>query len=388
MKIEQTTWIQAQGWTPPPTGTLTEGAQLVLAFGSPDTIRNPGLVDEIRRFYPQAIILGCSSSGEICGPHVLENSFTVTAIQFDSTLLCTAHINLTHTADSIQAGEQLAIALPHTVNNELGQPEKLAHVLVLTEGLDLNGSDLITGVLQQLPAGVSVTGGLAGDGLNFKETLVFADNVPSKHTVTAVGLYGSRLRIGFGSLGGWDPFGPERLVTKSKKNKLYELDGRPALALYKQYLGEHASRLPASGLFFPLCIRPTDAVNAVVRTFLTFDEETQSMTFSGNIPQGSYARLMKCNATSLVEGAAAAAKKCATNGGPAAPELAILVSCVARKLVLTQRTEEEVEAVSQILGPQAVLTGFYSYGEMAPFETGGRCELHNQTMTITTISEG
>ncbi|PAW80085.1 MAG: hypothetical protein B9S32_01770 [Verrucomicrobia bacterium Tous-C9LFEB] len=388
MKIEQTTWTQALGWHPQPSGALLDTAQLVLAFAAPDLIRNPGLVEEIRRFYPQAIILGCSSAGEICGPHVLENSIVVTALQFDRTLLGTAHINLTHTADSIQAGEQLAIALPPTMNNEMGEPEKLAHVLLLTEGLDINGSDLITGLLQQLPAGVSVTGGLAGDGLSFKETLVFAENVPSKHTVTAVGLYGSQLRIGFGSLGGWDPFGPERVVTKSKKNILYELDNRPALALYKQYLGEHASRLPASGLFFPLCIRSTSEVNAVVRTFLTFDEEAQSMTFSGNIPQGAYARLMKCNPSSLIHGASSAAKKCARNGGADEPELAILISCVARKLVLTQRTEEEVEAVSHILGPQAVLTGFYSYGEMAPFESGGRCELHNQTMTITTISEG
>ncbi len=387
MKIEQTTWTQTLGWRPQPSGAFTDTAQLVLAFGAPELIRNPGLIDEIRRFYPQAIILGCSSAGEICGSHVLENSFVVTAIQFDSTLLSTAHINLTHTTDSIQAGEQLAIALPHTMNNEMGQAEKLAHVLVLTEGLDLNGSDLITGMLQQLPPGLSVTGGLAGDGVSFKETLVFADNVPSKHTVTAVGMYGPQLRVGFGSLGGWDPFGPERLVTKSKKNVLYELDGRPALSLYKQYLGEHANRLPASGLFFPLCIRSTSEVNAVVRTFLTFDEEAQSMTFSGNIPQGAYARLMKCNPSSLIDGASTAAKKCAINGGTATPELAILISCVARKLVLTQRTEEEVEAVSHILGPQAVLTGFYSYGEMAPFELGGRCELHNQTMTITTLSE-
>lgn len=354
-----------------------------MAFGAPDVIRDAARVNEIRQFYPEAAVFGCSTSGEISGARVLEDSFVVTAIHFEKTLLRVVDVNLTQIRDSFQAGQQLAGLLPRLVHDASGTEQHLSHVLVLTDGLDLNGSDLTSGLTAQLPAGVAVTGGLAGDGTNFKETLVFREDQPSKHTVSALGLYGSHLKIGFGSMGGWDPFGPERMVTKSKKNVLYELDGKPALALYKQYLGEHANKLPSSGLFFPLCIRPPDDANAVVRTFLTFSEEEQSMTFSGNIAQGSYARLMKANASRLVDGATGAALNC--NGSGA--ELAILVSCVARKLVLKQRTEEEVEAVSHVFGPNTVLTGFYSYGEIAPFAAGSRCELHNQTMTITTLSE-
>ena len=46
-----------------------------------------------------------------------------------------------------------------------------------------------------------------------------------------------------------------------------------------------------------------------------------------------------------------------------------------------------MEGVRDILGGQAVMAGFYSYGEIAPFSLGERSELHNQTMTITTFAE-
>jgi len=51
-------------------------------------------------------------------------------------------------------------------------------------------------------------------------------------------------------MGGWDPFGPERLITKSKENILYELDGQSALELYKKYLGEHAKVFPQQDFCF------------------------------------------------------------------------------------------------------------------------------------------
>jgi hypothetical protein len=310
----------------------------------------------------------------------------VTAIQFDYTKVRAAQVSLGVNTDSQQAGESLARALPPTVGAEGGPEERLNHVLVLSDGLNVNGSDLVRGLTKCLPGGVAVTGGLAGDGARFGETLVFKGDFPEKGTVAAVGLYGSRLQVGFGSLGGWDPFGPERLVTRSKGNILFELDGRPALGLYKQYLGEHASALPATGLLFPLSVRVKPGDAPLVRTILAVDEEQQSMTFAGDVPEGAYARLTKASVDRLVDGAVGAAQAsrlaCAVP-----PELAILISCVGRKLVLRQRVEEEVEGVKEALGEQTVLTGFYSYGEIAPFKRGERSELHNQTMTITTFAE-
>jgi hypothetical protein len=261
------------------------------------------------------------------------------------------------------------------------------HVFVLSDGLKVNGSDLVNGLSRHLPGNVSITGGLSGDGECFKETLVLWDEPPEVGTVAALGFYGTNLKVGYGSLGGWDPFGPERLITRSRDNVLYELDGKSALDLYKQYLGEHAKDLPATGLLFPLSLRAQMGETAVVRTILSINEEEKSMTFAGDVPQGAYARLMKANFDRLIDGSVGAAKTCYEAIGCQSPDLAILISCVGRKLVLKQRVEEEIEGVRDVLGDRTVLTGFYSYGEISPFSVSGKCELHNQTMTITTLSE-
>ena len=387
MKTEQKTWTEMCGWMPTKCGPMAQRALLVLVFGGTAALRDIHAVKQIRDFYPAAYIFGCSTAGEICGTEVSNDSLVATAIYFEHTQVRTAQFSLDVNADSQQAGEFLGRALPHSVGAAAGGTEdKLAHVLVLSDGLSVNGSDLVRGLRKHLPESVAVTGGLAGDGARFGETLVFRDDIPEKGAIAAVGLYGNRLKIGFGSLGGWDPFGPERLVTKAKGNVLFELDGRPALALYKQYLGEHAKGLPATGLLFPLSVRASPGATPLVRTILAVDERLQSLIFAGDVPEGAHARLTKANVDRLVDGAAGAARA-SLLAGPVATELAILISCVGRKLVLKQRVEEEVEGVREILGEQAVLTGFYSYGEIAPFSPGERSELHNQTMTITTFAE-
>jgi hypothetical protein len=387
VKTEQRTWTQGGGWTLASSGPLAQSAQLVLVFGATAVLQDPSLVDPIRKYYPAADIFGCSTAGEICGTQVSDDSLVVTAIYFEHTQLRVAQVSLGANPNSQQAGEGVARALPHSIGAEEGAPEdKLAHVLVLSDGLSVNGSDLVRGLMKHLPEGVAVTGGLAGDGARFGKTLVFRNDAPETGAIAAVGLYGNRLQVGFGSLGGWDPFGPERLVTRSIANVLFELDGRPALSLYKRYLGEHAKGLPATGLLFPLSVRAKPGETPVVRTILAVDEQRQSMTFAGDVPEGAHARFTKANVDRLVDGAVGAARA-SLQAGAVAPELAILISCVGRKLVLKQRVEEELEGVRSVVGEQATLTGFYSYGEIAPFSHGKRIELHNQTMTVTTFAE-
>jgi hypothetical protein len=387
MKTEQRTWTQAHGWAPSSPGPLAQSAQLVLVFGATAVLKDPRVAESIRAFYPTAHILGCSTAGEICGAQVFDDSLVATAIHFEHTYVRAAQVSLDADSDGQRAGELVAQALPQSVDAEgTGAEEKLTHVLVLSDGLSINGSELVRGLMKILPENVTLTGGLAGDGARFGETLVFKGDVPEKGVVAAIGLYGSRLQVGFGSLGGWDPFGPERLVTRSKGNVLFELDTRPALGLYKQYLGEHADGLPATGLLFPLSVRVKPGTTPLVRTILAVDEEQQSMTFAGDVAEGAYARLTKASVDRLVDGAIGAARASRPESA-LAPELAILISCVGRKLILKQRIEEEVEGVRDILGAQATMTGFYSYGEIAPFLLGERSELHNQTMTVTTFAE-
>lgn len=378
MKIKQSTWNRIQGWSPPLLGDQGLSADLVLVFGATGILEEEDVLEDLRQAYPGAIMLGCSTAGEIKGVHVLDDSCVATAVSFECTRLKGDSIRLGQAKDSYEAGVGLAKSL---------DPDGLAHVLVLSDGLAVNGSDLVRGLTRNLPDSVTVTGGLAADGDRFRKTLVFFDGAPEKDALAILGFYGDRLKVGCGSVGGWDPFGPERLITRSRGNVLYEFDGRSALELYKRYLGEHAAGLPATGLLFPLCLRTDHRDTGVVRTILSINDEDHGMTFAGDVPEGSYARLMKANFDRLIDGAAEAARISYTAAGADSPDLAILISCVGRKLVLRQRVEEEVEGVHQMLGEQTVLTGFYSYGELCPFASGSKCELHNQTMTITTFSE-
>jgi hypothetical protein len=377
LQIEQSRWTPAKGWEPCAPRRL-DGAQLALIFGSPAALKEEGLREQVAAAYPSALRFGCSTAGDIFGTQVSDDSLVVTAVRFERTRIQGCFTSIAGPEDSLAAGERLAGFLAG---------DDLVHVFILSDGLHVNGSKLVEGLSRALPKHVTVTGGLSGDGPRFKETFVVAEDGPEPKTIAALGFYGDGLRIGYASLGGWDPFGPERLITRSRGNVLYELDGRSALDLYKTYLGPHASDLPASGLLFPLSLRAGEGETPVVRTILSVDEEESSMTFAGDVPMGCYARFMKANFDRLIDGAVGAARTSYEAVGSASPDLALLVSCVGRKLVLAQRVEEEVEGVRDVLGERTVLAGFYSYGEISPFTPDARCELHNQTMTITTLSE-
>ncbi|MBN1258325.1 FIST C-terminal domain-containing protein, partial [Candidatus Peregrinibacteria bacterium] len=267
-------------------------------------------------------------------------------------------------------------------------PKGLAHTLVISDGLIVNGTELVKGLISKLPKNVALTGGLAGDGLHYKETLVGLDAMPKKHTIALIGFYGKKLKVGYGSMGGFDSFGPERLITSSKGNVLYTLDNKLALKIYKEYLGDQAKGLPASGLFFPLCIRSGAGKNDIVRTIASVNEKEQSLTFAGDVPEGFFAHLMRANFDHLIGGSAAAAALAHASLGSKKPDFALLVSCIGRKLILKQRIDEEIEVVQEKLGKQVVIAGFYSYGEICPFASANmKSEFHNQTMTITTFSE-
>lgn len=377
MRIDQFRWTASRGWEPRRPGGAEERVDLLLAFGATRLLREPGPLGEALAAYPGAFAFGCSTAGDIFDTQVSDESLVVTAVRFTATRIAGQSTPISGLEDSFAAGERLAGAL---------DPLGLVHVFVLSDGIHVNGSELVKGLAGRLPSDVTVTGGLSADGPHFRETLVLCGGVPAAGTVAALGFYGSRLRVGYASLGGWDAFGPERLITRSRGNVLYELDGQSALELYKNYLGPHAADLPASGLLFPLSLRTQATDTPVVRTILGVSEEESSMTFAGDVPTGTYARFMKANFDRLIDGAVGAARTSHAAIGADA-ELALLVSCVGRRLVLGQRVEEEVEGVREVLGQGPVLAGFYSYGEISPFTPSARCELHNQTMTITTLRE-
>jgi hypothetical protein len=368
MKIAQIRGNSADPWIG---GEDLKDAHLVLVFGDCNYFQDPACFQRLSEMFPNACIAGCSSAGTVLGSAITDD-VVATAIKFanGSARLAVADVTPDTDIRALAAGlmEQL-------------KADDLRHVLVFSDGLAVNGSKLAAGLNGY---GVTVTGGLAADGPRFERTWVIG-NAPAKSgCVVIVGLYGD-VAAKTGSAAGWQEFGAERIVTKSAGNVVTEIDSQPALSLYKRYLGDLAKDLPSSGLRFPLSIRINKHEPSIIRTLLAVDEAAQSLTFAGDVPQGSLCKLMRTEISSLIDSAGSAAEqaKLATDK----PILCLMVTCVGRRLVLGQLTEDELAIVATTLGPNATLAGFYSYGELAPFSDVLHCRLHNQTMTLTTIQD-
>lgn len=354
-----------------------EKAQLVLCFASKDILAKEGVYEKIKKKFPSSQISLCSTAGEIFHDIVEDNSLIASALFFDTTNIQTAVVNINDFNNSYDAATALIKKLPL---------KDLSYILVLSDGSLVNGGDLVKGLNDAAENKILITGGLAGDGPNFASTLVGLNSQPSQGTIIAIGFYGNKIIVTHGSQGGWDTFGPERIVTSSSGNILFEIDDKNALGIYEKYLGPDADQLPGSALLFPLSVIIPGSNQPVTRTILSIDREKNSMTFAGDIPEGSKVRFMKANFDNLSAAASNAAQN-TLGKDKTTPSFSLLISCVGRKLILGPRIDEEVEAVKETLGDHTAISGFYSYGELSPFNEGGDCQLHNQTMTITSFYE-
>ncbi|HLH49651.1 MAG TPA: FIST N-terminal domain-containing protein [Roseiarcus sp.] len=376
MRVDRFSWTAAEGWRARP----DPAADLVLYFGPRPILEEGGFFAGLRARYPNARIAGCSSGGQICGDDVEDDRLAGVAVAFDAARVKLHATRIAGAADSRRCGGEIGEAL---------RGDGLAGVLLLSDGLNVNGSDLAAGLVEAVGAAVPVSGGLAGDGPHFSRTLVGADAAPAEKRVAAIGFYGDRLRIGHGNAGGWSVFGPRRVMTKAQGNVLYELNGEKALDLYERYLGPEDSKdLPGSALLYPLRIGdPRHPDHDVVRTVLSIDRQAGSMTFAGNMPEGWSAQLMRGHPDRLVAGASAAAQQARLADEMSGSALALMVSCIGRRLLMGQSVVGEVEAASEALGDGYQKLGFYSYGEISPHRVTGRSVLHNQTMTVMTLAE-
>lgn len=378
VKTEQFRWSNTEGWFPGTPGGLGKSASLVIIFSDSSLTLTRSTLDDIASLYPNARLFGCSSAGEIVGTQVLDHAITLTAISFEHTHIQGHSVRLSEAGGSYEAGKILAKAL---------DPKSLVHAFAVADGCHQDGVPFVRGITDHLPDGVSITGGLAGSRDSFRDSFDVCNGYAEARSASVIGFYGDHLSVGCAALSGWRPFGPHRLVTRSIDEELFELDGKSALHLYKEYLGEHAAGLPETALLFPLEVREEGQSSGVVRAIISVDESRQSISCGGDVPIGSYARLMRGSHDDLIDGASGAAASALKGVGPDGADLAIIVSCVARKLALKQRVEEEIEVVRNAAGPKTCISGFYSYGEIGPNVLGSSCRLHNQTMQITTFRE-
>ncbi|MBM4181248.1 MAG: FIST C-terminal domain-containing protein [Betaproteobacteria bacterium] len=353
--------------------------QLVLGFAATRFFADAGFAPWLARAFPDARRLAVSTAGEISGRGVSRDSAVITALRFERATFKVAYTGLMNMDDSRNAGARLAARLP---------AEGLRAVFLLSQGVAVNGSELIAGVVSVLGKGIPLTGGLAGDNGAFARTWALLDDAVSDRLMLAVGFYGEALDFAHGCFGGWQRFGPARRATRAAGNVLHELDGEPALDVYRRYLGDYADGLPASGLLFPLALLSDEhEETGLIRTLLGVGEVDGSLTLAGDVPEGGYLKLMHASTEALVDGAEAAARAVLGMARKGGRGLAILVSCVGRGLAMGDRVDEEVEAVGDVLGAACPLAGFYSNGEISPFRETTECKLHNQTMTITYLGE-
>jgi hypothetical protein len=363
-------------------GYVTEKTKLtkplVLVFGDRFLLENKDIYPEVRQLFPDGEIVFGSSCADITASSVNENSISITAIEFEKSTFDIKTSNVSNIDyNSFKTGNDLIEQFPQ---------EGLKYVFVISEGSFVNGSQLTKGMNYAANNNVLITGALCGDSDRFEKTLASYNENPKQGEIVAIGFYSDSLEVSFSIYGGWTPFGPERIVTKSEGNIMFELDNQPALDLYKKYLGDKSKELPGAALLYPLNVKSKDDTHTIVRSILNIDEENNAMILAGDIPEGATVQLMMTNVDNIAHASELAARN-ALEFRDQKPELALLVSCIGRKLVLDQRVEEEIEEVIEVIGKGVTVTGFYSYGEIAPFHGEISCQLHNQTMSVTLISE-
>lgn len=383
MLIKQEAVTGKQSLKDLPKASPLPSANLVLVFGSVKRFSESKLAAFLKERYSSAQIIGCTTAGEISEAGAFDESLQITAIQWEKTSMRVADLRVSDMKSSFQTGVSLATTL---------KTDNLRAILVFSDGLSVNGTDLLKGLQSVVGSELPIVGGMAGDNAAFTRTLLLHNESVSDNLVIAIGLYGNNLITASGALGGWKPYGPPRKVTRSEKNVVYEMDGKPALPLYRMYIGEHyAKGLPGTGLKFPFAIVGEGGRDVeTVRTLLSINPANNSLTFAGDVPEGETVRLCQTTHDRLVEGAGGAAKMVASSLPPQAskyPGLAICVSCVGRKLVMAEQISDEIHIVKGILGAQAAITGFYSNGEFCPGSNSDQSVLHNQTMTIGYILE-
>ena len=343
------------------------------------TERLSTIIDDLSHI--TANIVGCSTAGEVNSDQVSNDTIVMIAMKFEYGSSVEIHSStLTSMQNSFDTGEKLGQHI---------KPAGLKGIYALAPGLAINGSALIHGLANSLSSDVKISGGLAGDNASFEKTYVISPQGIREDTVVAVCFYGDNLSFGYGASGGWRSFGPSRSVTKAKENVLYELDNAPALAIYKEYLGEYAADLPANGLLFPLEVIGEDQKGSgLIRTILGINEEDGSLILAGDVEEMQYVRLMHASTDNLIDGAQLAVSNALTapNSQPA-HSVALVTSCVGRKLVMGDRVEEELECVQEHLPTNTCIAGFYSYGEICPFNNQSDSKLYNQTMSMTLIQE-
>jgi hypothetical protein len=363
---------------------LSAKPDILWAFGA-ISYDQQRLLEGIASTAPGTPLVGCSTDGEISTAGLSVNSVVVLALSSDRIQFHTACVeHLSH--DSYAAGVALG---------ERFQKLDCRYIQIFSDGLTGNADKIIRGIKARLGDDIKIAGGTAGDGGDFKQTFQYSRERALTDSIVAVAFEGD-FGFGTGTACGWFPVGITKRVTRAVGNVVYELDGQPALQAYEKFLGKHAALLPAVGVEYPLgMLGPYGDVEDdsyfLCRATMGVDRESGAIVFAGDVPQGARVKMTIGNETDIIqaagEGARTAMGKLQHRNSQIKPKVIFLYSCMARKLVLGSRTNEEILAVQQAAGGSVPVIGFYTYGEYAPIGQHDHSYFHNETATMTVIGE-
>ncbi len=376
MDIFQTYYTVSKGWRDP-LPHLDSPQTLVLVFGHANYLTISEPFKDILARYPNSVIAGCSTPAGILGDRVARKRLVISVTQFFDTRLQGVAIEKKESETSLELGSQVASLL---------KEDSLVGILTFADSTVINGSQYLQGIEQIVDNDIVITGGLSANSGGTSKNWVLKAGRAQEKVTCAIGFYGSSVNFLSSKGSGWKPFGIKRIITKSKQETIYELDGKPALRLYKNYLGKAADGLPQTGLLYPLAILSEKPEDNIVRSIMGIDEATQSISFAGDIPQGASTQLMYSTLENLIEGAEEAVDSLSTIHTHSEGVLSIVASCIGRLLVLGSDVEIEVDSVLKRLPYGTQQIGFYSAGEFATLGKGA-CALHNETLTLTVIYE-
>jgi hypothetical protein len=331
---------------------------ILLCTSNPTPALTPALA-QIRSHYARSPILTFAGTAPMHAGHLHPGELTFAATTFARATLSSASAPLRNISDSCNAGKFLGL--------QLAKPGLRAVILTSTTSI-INADALIEGLYAELGS-TTLFGALA-------PTPHISPAHTNEHaTVSAVGLFGDSLRIGTGVRLGLEPFGPPRHINISNGTIITQIDGRPALEVYKRLLGPKAAQLPGAALLFPLVIKVPGGL--LTRAVTQIDESTGSIHTTAPIPQGTYVHLARAEFDSLINASSEAAWEAAqgtddltgvgSSGGSRGACLGLTLACSGRHLLLGQRADEEASAAMLALPRGSAHLGCYTGAVIAPY---------------------
>jgi len=325
-------------------------------------------------------IVGCTTDGEISHLGVSTHSAVLAAIASDCLHFQVVFVEGI-SSDCEQAGRRLALKID-------GAP---IYVQLFSDGLTNNGCALLRGMASVFGKQIPIAGGSAGDNGEFKKTWQFARRQVLSDAAVAISFHG-KMHFGTGVRSGWAPIGLAKKATRASGNILYELNNESALEVYQRFLGKHSHKLPAIGVEYPLSLIGDwgdvgEEDYSLLRATVSVNRQEGSISFGGEIPEGATVSLTCGDRSSVLDAAGKAARLAKSDLGVHEPAMIFCYSCMARKILLGRRTEEEIERVRSIISPTVPVAGFYTYGEYCRVKRGGSSLFHNETIAVTVIGE-